>query len=162
VAALLPTPRRQPHRGIGRVQGRQLRQCARREFQRALQVGADLPKGPRKSRGRRMGHPKISRRSCSGASHRKITPDPDTRLLPTSKSTTTGKPSRPYRRLKKQPASEKIGPTRASRRPSGPRRAMGHRRGTAHRSLTGLADTASPNTPTAKDRGPPSPDQTVP
>ena len=42
--ALLRTARRQRHRGVGRLEGRQLRQRHGRELQRALQVGADLPR----------------------------------------------------------------------------------------------------------------------
>jgi hypothetical protein len=43
--ALLPATRRQRHRRVGRLQGRQLRQRDDRKTQRALQVGAHLPQG---------------------------------------------------------------------------------------------------------------------
>ena len=43
VDPLLRTARRERHRRVGRIEGRQLRQRARRVVQRALQVGADLP-----------------------------------------------------------------------------------------------------------------------
>ncbi len=68
--ALLPSPRRQLDRRVGRLQGRLVRQRDGRIVQRALQVGADLPERPlARPRRRRVRDPHLPRLVQPSAVH---------------------------------------------------------------------------------------------
>ena len=89
--SLLPAARRQRHRRVGRIQGRQLRQRDGRVVQRALQVGADLPARARGAASTTSSSPPspTSTGSTTAASTARSNPAPATPPRPPSRPPTT-------------------------------------------------------------------------